>query len=125
MDIQLDIWLRGDNHATTAVIAPVPRGPREWTDADMVAVLEGMLRALERAKHPDATPDRPVVLKGFSWIVSPFEAAADPRDNGALTVGVSGFGRTLRCGQDADTSVSAGRRVHHSAVHGESRGGDP
>ena len=73
MDIQLDIWLRGDNHATTAVIAPVPRGPRAWTDADIVAVLEGMLRALERAKHPDATPDRPVVLRGFSWIVSPFE----------------------------------------------------
>jgi len=73
MDIQLDIWLRGDNHATTAVIAPVPRGPRAWTDADVVAVLEGMLRALERAKHPEATPDRPVVLRGFSWIVSPFD----------------------------------------------------
>jgi hypothetical protein len=73
MDIQLDIWLRGDNHATTAVIAPVPRGPSAWTDADIVAVLEGMLRALERAKHPEATPDRPVVLRGFSWIVSPFE----------------------------------------------------
>ena len=73
MDIQLDIWLRGDNHATTVVIAPVPRGPRAWTDADVVAVLEVMLRALERAKHPDAIPDRPVVLKGFSWIVSPFE----------------------------------------------------
>jgi len=73
MDIQLEIWLRGDNHATTAVIAPVPRGPRAWTDADIVAVLEAMLRALERAKHPDATPDRPVALRGFSWIVSPFE----------------------------------------------------
>jgi hypothetical protein len=73
MDIQLDIWLRGDNHATTTVIAPVPRGPRAWTDADIAAVLEGMLRALERTKHPDAMPDRPVVLRGFSWIVSPFE----------------------------------------------------
>src|SRR5688572_23750319 len=74
MDIQLDIWLRGDNHATTAVIAPVPRGPRAWTDADIAAVLEGMLRALERAKHPDAAADRPVALRGFSWIVSPFES---------------------------------------------------
>jgi hypothetical protein len=73
MDIQLDIWLRGDNHATTAVIAPVPRVAGAWTDADVVSVLEGMLRALERAKHPDALPDRPVALRGFSWIVSPFE----------------------------------------------------
>jgi len=73
MDIQLDIWLRGDNHATTEAIAPVPREPRAWTDADVVAVLEGMLRALERARHPEATSDRPVALRGFSWIVSPYE----------------------------------------------------
>jgi hypothetical protein len=73
MDIQVEIWLRGDDHATTAVIAPVPRGPRAWTDADIAAILEGMLRVLERAKHPDATPDRPVALRGFSWIVSPYE----------------------------------------------------
>jgi hypothetical protein len=73
VDIQLDIWLRGDNHATTVAIAPVSREARAWTDADVVAVLEGMLRALDRAKDPDAMPDRPVALRGFSWIVSPFE----------------------------------------------------
>lgn len=73
MEFQVDIWLRGDNHATTEAIAPVPREPRAWTDADVVAVLEGMLRALERAGRPGATPDRPVALRGFSWIVSPFE----------------------------------------------------
>ena len=33
-----------------------------------------MLRALERAKNPDADPDRPIALRGFSWIVNPFEA---------------------------------------------------
>ena len=32
MDIQLDIWLRGDNHATTEVITPVDREPRSWTE---------------------------------------------------------------------------------------------
>ncbi|MSO46456.1 MAG: hypothetical protein EXQ59_06800 [Acidobacteria bacterium] len=73
MELSVDIWLRGSNQATTQVIAPVAREPRAWTDADVVAVLEGMLRALERAKHPDASPDRPVALRGFSWIVSPFE----------------------------------------------------
>lgn len=74
MTFPIEIWLRGDNHATTATIAPVPREPRAWTEADVTAVLEEMLRALERAKHPDAAADRPVVLRGFSWIVSPFEA---------------------------------------------------
>ena len=74
MEFQVDIWLRGDHHATTAVIAPVPREPSVWTDADIVAVLEEMLRALDRAKDPSASPDRPVSLRGFSWIVSPFEA---------------------------------------------------
>ena len=73
MDIQLDIWLRGDNHATTHVIAPVDRDPRSWTEGDVSAVLAGMLRALDRAKNPETAPDRPVALRGFSWIVNPFE----------------------------------------------------
>ena len=73
MEIHLDIWLRGDNHATTAVIAPVSCAPGTWSDADVAAVLEEMLRALERASRPDTPPDRPVTLRGFSWIVSPFE----------------------------------------------------
>jgi hypothetical protein len=69
----VEIWLRGDNHATTDTIAPIAREPRAWTDADVIYVLEEMLRALERAKHPDRPRDRPVALRGFSWIVSPYE----------------------------------------------------
>src|SRR6266545_2462603 len=38
MEFSVDIWLRGDNHATTAVIASVPREPRAWTDGDVAAV---------------------------------------------------------------------------------------
>jgi hypothetical protein len=74
MEFQVDIWLRGDNHATTEVITPVSREPRAWTDGDVAAVLVGMLRAIDRAKHPDAAADRPVGLRGFSWIVNPFES---------------------------------------------------
>ena len=73
MDIQLDIWLRGDNHATTHVIAPVDRDPQSWTEGDVAAVLAGMLRALDRAKNPETEAERPVALRGFSWIVNPFE----------------------------------------------------
>ena len=74
MDIALDIWLRGQNHATTAVVSPVDNEPRTWTEGDVTAVLVSMLRALERAKYPDAAADRPIALRGFSWIVNPFEA---------------------------------------------------
>ena len=73
MEIHLDIWLRGQNHATSEVIAPVLSEPRAWTEGDVAAVLVGMLRALERSKFPDASPDRPIALRGFSWIVNPFE----------------------------------------------------
>ena len=72
-EISLDVWLRGDNHATTQVIAPVERAPQAWTEEDVAAVLAGMLRALDRAKNPGTEADRPVVLRGFSWIVNPFE----------------------------------------------------
>lgn len=74
MEITVDVWLRGDNHATTHTISPVGRQPREWTNEDVTSLLVGMLRALERAKNPDAPADRPVALRGFSWIVNPFES---------------------------------------------------
>jgi hypothetical protein len=73
MDISVDVWLRGDNHATTYVISPVRRDARNWTESDVSAVLVGMLRALERARNPEASADRPVALRGFSWIVNPFD----------------------------------------------------
>jgi hypothetical protein len=38
-------------------------------------VLEAMLRAIDRAKNPGVAADRHVALRGFSWIVSPFEKA--------------------------------------------------
>jgi hypothetical protein len=73
MSIHVEIWLRGDNHATTATIAPVEKDPREWTEGDVAAVLEGMLRAMDKARNPDAADDRPVALRGFSWIVNPYD----------------------------------------------------
>ncbi len=72
-EILVDIWLRGEHHATTHVIAEGSPAPADWTDGDVVAVLNGMLRALDRRKNPDAAEDRPIALRGFSWIVNPFE----------------------------------------------------
>jgi hypothetical protein len=76
MEFPVDIWLRGDNHATTETIAPVnvARDPQAWTDRDVADVLIGMLRAIDRASRPNASADRPIGLRGFSWIVNPFES---------------------------------------------------
>ena len=74
MEFPVDIWLRGDNHATTQMISPVSAEPKSWTEADVTRVLIGMLRAMDRARNPDVAADRPVGLRGFSWIVNPFES---------------------------------------------------
>jgi len=73
MDIEAEIWVRGEQNATTQVITSLERAPRAWTDADVARVLVGMLRALDRAKNPGSEEDRPIALRGFSWIVNRFD----------------------------------------------------
>ena len=74
MDISIDVWLRGDLHATTHALPGVEREPRAWTDADVSHLLVAMLRAMKQASDPGVDDDQPIVLRGFSWIVNPFEA---------------------------------------------------
>ena len=75
MSVPVDVWLRGTDVATTASIPGILREPRAWTDDDVRAVLEGMLRAMHRAKFPIQPDDgdRPIALRGLSWIVNPFD----------------------------------------------------
>src|SRR5262249_33263533 len=73
MRLELEVWLRGNDFATTDVVdVPVADGAA-WTDTDVSLVLKELLRSIDRAKHPEADRNRPVALRGFSWIVSPFE----------------------------------------------------
>jgi hypothetical protein len=71
--IEVDVWVRGTQHAATHTIAAVRRDAAAWSDADVHRLLSEMLRALEREKNPDGDPP-PVTLRGFSWIVSPYES---------------------------------------------------
>jgi len=72
MDFHLDIWLRGDNHATTKTVGGLTREPSAWDDDDVRFVLQEMLRAMNRAKYPGG--DEPsIALRGLSWIVNPYE----------------------------------------------------
>jgi len=81
MNVEAEIWVRGEQHATTAVVASLDRQPRAWTEHDVTEVLIGMLRALDRAKNPGTEEDRPIALRGFSWIVNPF-------DNGGVVIAI-------------------------------------
>jgi hypothetical protein len=73
MRLEIEVWLRGNDFATTEFV-DVPVGePDAWTDGDVELVLKALLRSIDKVKNPEAEPDRPVALRGFSWIVSPFE----------------------------------------------------
>jgi hypothetical protein len=73
MIIDVDVWLRGSNVATTQSFTGVTREPAAWIDEDVRAVLEGMLQVMHRLKHPEEE-QRSIALRGLSWIVNPFEA---------------------------------------------------
>lgn len=72
MELQVDVWLRGTDFAKTQIMTGVAVDPAAWTDIDVAKLLKGMLLAIYRAKNPEAG-DTPVFLRGFSWIVNPFE----------------------------------------------------
>ncbi len=72
MNFQVDIWLRGTNFATTETVEGIDRDPAAWTDTDVRQVVVGMLRAMDRQENPGDL-DRPIALRGLSWIVNPFE----------------------------------------------------
>lgn len=71
--IPVDIWLRGEHVATSASFEGVAREPRAWTDDDVQVVLEGMLHAMHRLKHPNDARPPSIALRGLSWIVNPYE----------------------------------------------------
>ena len=72
MEHQVDVWLRGTDFARTQTISGIGADPAAWTDNDVAMLLREMLLSIHRAKNPNSM-DTPVFLRGFSWIVNPFE----------------------------------------------------
>lgn len=72
MELNVDVWLRGTDFARTQIISGIGADPAAWTDSDVSKLLKAMLLSIHREKHPEST-DTPVFLRGFSWIVNPFE----------------------------------------------------
>jgi hypothetical protein len=72
MEMHVDVWLRGTDFAKTQTMSGIGSDPAAWTDHDVSKLLKAMLLSIHRAKHPTSV-DTPVFLRGFSWIVNPFE----------------------------------------------------
>ena len=72
MNVSVDVWLRGQDFATTKNIHGVLREPRAWTDDDVRTVLHGMLLEMHRLKHPGES-ETSIALRGLSWIVNSYE----------------------------------------------------
>jgi len=47
--------------------------PALWQEDDVTQVLTSILGAIDRVQHPGETEQRPVSLRGLSWIVSPYQ----------------------------------------------------
>jgi hypothetical protein len=71
MPIEVDVWVRGTQHAVTHRVT-MPTAAEQWTDAEVRMLLTEMLLAIDREKNPGGDPPA-VSLRGFSWIVSPYE----------------------------------------------------
>ena len=70
MTYRVEVVLR-DRDAAIVETIESPDAARDWTEFEAEDVLRNILRAIDRAQNPDAPGDRPVVLRGFSWIVEP------------------------------------------------------
>ena len=110
MTIPVDIWIRGTDFATTKQIDAIAREPSAWTDDDVRAILEGMLHAMDEAKNPGQS-NRVAALRGFSWIVNPFEDGvliAIEMTLGAAVAGPFAIGKAHLEGMIARVMASSG-----------------
>ena len=112
MDVSVDVWLRGQDFATTRAIDGISREPKAWTDDDVRTVLHGMLLAMHRLKNP-GSEDAAIALRGLSWIVNPYE------DGGVLIAIEITLGAAIAGPFDIEQAVlesMIGRVLAHTVV---------
>ena len=118
MTYNVEVLLRETHDVVTDRLQHAGPQPAEWTDQDVTAVLEGMLLALDRVKNPASDIASQVVLRGISWIVTPFEngvAIAIEIHSGTAVAGPFSIdqGRLEGMITRVMTSAASGRTVVH------------
>src|SRR5262249_35959126 len=71
MTFSVDVVLKGRDYAVTQNASVTHGDPTTWTDDAVRDVLVEILRAFDRVERPERSAPRPIVLRGFSWIVEP------------------------------------------------------
>lgn len=70
MTLPIEIMLRGNNRVFSESVSHPVEASR-WTEADVTAVMKGILLAIDRVQNPGAGSVRDVGLRGLNWIVHP------------------------------------------------------
>jgi hypothetical protein len=86
MTFPIEIVLRESDDAVTENLSH-SAAPRDWTVDDVREILKKMLTAIDRAKNPGA-PARDVILRGFSWIVEPFDSAQGKPSDDSVVIAI-------------------------------------
>ena len=74
MTYTIEVLLKDTDHVITRDVQHSSSEPQAWTDADVAEILTAMLGEIDRVKRPEAAlSERIVVLRGFSWVVNPYE----------------------------------------------------
>jgi hypothetical protein len=71
--VEVDVWVRGSQQAKTHRLRSTIANTTDWSDDDVRLLLSEMLLALEREANPGGESPT-ITLRGFSWIVSPYES---------------------------------------------------
>jgi hypothetical protein len=72
LNYEIEIVLRERDYAVADRLVHGGNDAPRWTEGDVEAVLKAMLLAIDRVKNP-GDAEKPVALRGFSWIVEPAE----------------------------------------------------
>jgi hypothetical protein len=73
MTFNIEVVLKGRDFAVTEAVSTPHGEPATWDDEAVRDVLRRILGAIDRAENPEASGDRVVALRGFSWIVEPMD----------------------------------------------------
>jgi hypothetical protein len=114
----IEIVLRESDRAVTER-ASHPVAAAAWQDTDVREILRMILEAIDRAKHPNG-PERPASLRGFSWIVEPFDSAQDKPPGSQVVIAIeipmgAAVAGPFDIAQDRLTAM-IGRAIAQSAV---------
>ena len=70
MTLPIEIMLRGNNRVFAESVSH-PVDATRWTEADVAAVMKGILLAINRVQNEGAGEAPDVGLRGLNWIVHP------------------------------------------------------